>query len=1010
VRRKLARGSANLQKDLQSLDAAGRMVRNKQERAVVNAVVAAGAVLVAGFISLTVLYSEVPHTRALPGLFNFLSATWGDGLVLPVMTGLLVFASGRLPRAPRDVLAGTGAALIGASLGIATQVEWLRDPSPRLNWTLPQPHHFNLAGVYHAVFLTALCAVAAGLWTLVLLRLAWAPGRLAVCRDAVAASVLAALAGVVFVVLLVADSLPDRSQAGTATVTVAGGGVGLVLVVTALMTAARISRGQRLRRLAASRNAADEAGVSARAITAVTERYAVVLRCGAVATACIAGPAGPPHRISLRLLTAVLVALACWAVLFTTVVRRRGLPSVLAVADSVVVTAVVLLQRRLVSPALIADNTSWTLVLASSAVFISQLILRRSWTGPAIAVGVAVAYGLTQPERTAGPVILLLQAAVTRTLMWQLRRGGRSADIAVADSARVEREEQVRSQRRADELEQYRRLHDTILATLTVAASGAVGHSSVTLREQAASDLGVLASLRGLPFSTGGDVSTEVVDLAGPLAESALASDVRARFAGSAKAPQVVAEAITRSVSAALANVARYAGTGEAEVLLECRDGQIVVTIRDQGYGFDAAAVPASKRGIRESIIGRMESVGGAAEVTSRLGQGTLVRLWWPGMSAFLPAEPPVTLSDSAAVIFNARYIRGLEIATVIVVAGWQVAGAGLSLLSHFSLYTSPAIEVAAWTVQAGVIGVAAVLLLRGRLGRRVAWGLVGLDTVAGIAAVAACPTDGMLSANWAWGATVWVGVLVLLHRPLWELVTLMAVAALITFCALAVVSDLHRGPVSGYISTLYASASIQLAVVIAARALGGAAKQAAEATHTAARTATRRSIAEAVHADRQSRYRAVRENNEPLLQGLADGSLHGDDPEVQHACAVQAARLRRMFAEGDDVPNRLLHELHACADIADRRGVAVDWATAGAVPPIPETARRQLTEAAIAVLASAQARARITVISDQAGVAVGLFCDSAADAPPTPLDGEIAVTSQRDHDGLWMEAQWPAR
>lgn len=380
-----------------------------------------------------------------------------------------------------------------------------------------------------------------------------------------------------------------------------------------------------------------------------------------------------------------------------------------------------------------------------------------------------------------------------------------------------------------------------------------------------------------------------------------------------------------------------------------------------------------------------------------------------PAGAAVTPSHPAAVPAGSAAVVFNTRYIRGLEIATVIVVAGWQIAGAGLLLLSHFSLYASPGVEVAAWTVQAGVIAVGAVLLLQGRLGRYTAWGMVGVDVAAGIAAVAACPADGMLSANWAWGATVWVGVLLLLHRPLRELVVLMAIAAVITFCALAAVHGLNRRSASGYISTLYASASIQLAVVIAARALRGAARRAADAAQTAARTATRRSIAEAVHADRQARYRAVRERNEPLLEGLADGSLHADDPEIRQRCAVQAARLRRMLAESDDVPNRLLHELHACADIADRRGVAVDWATAGAVPQIPDAARRELTEAAIAVLATSPARARITVISDQAAVAVSVFCDSPADPPPTIPGGQVAITSQRDDGRLWMEARWQA-
>jgi signal transduction histidine kinase len=620
-----------MQKDSRPLHAAACVMPSKQGRAVVNAVAVAGVVLVAGFVTLAVFYSAVPHARGLPGLYHFLSATWGDGLALPVMSGALVFAIGRLPGAPHELPVTIAAGLLGACLGIATQVQWLRDDSPRLNWTLPRPHHFNVAGVYHAVFLTAMCTLTAALWTLVLLRFARVPGRLARRCDAIAASLLAAMAGLVFVVLLVLDSLPGRSRAGAATLTVTGVGVGLVLVVTAIVATVRLGRNKRRRRvMAAAQGALDDSGTSDRAVTRVAERYAVALRCGAVVTACIAGPLGPPDGVSVGLLAVVLAGLVCWAALFARIARRRGLPATLAMADAAVVLAVVLLQRHLVSSALIADGTSWTLMLASTAVFIPQLILRRPWTGPGVAVVVAFAYGLTEPVLTAGPVILLVQGAVTRTLMWLLRRGGRSADIAVAHSARAEREEQVRAERRADELEQYRRLHDTILATLTVVASGAVSRTSATLRGQAASDLKVLASLPDLPLA-GDDLPGELIDLAGPLAEIALASETRVRFSGSAaKVPRMVADAITHSVSAALANVARYVGTGEAELRLEDQGDGVTVTVRDQGCGFDPSAVPASRRGIRESIIGRMESIGGAAELASRPGEGTLVTLWWP--------------------------------------------------------------------------------------------------------------------------------------------------------------------------------------------------------------------------------------------------------------------------------------------------------------------------------------------------------------------------------------------
>jgi hypothetical protein len=89
---------------------------------------------------------------------------------------------------------------------------------------------------------------------------------------------------------------------------------------------------------------------------------------------------------------------------------------------------------------------------------------------------------------------------------------------------------------------------------------------------------------------------------------------------------------------------------------------------------------------------------------------------------------------------------------------------------------------------------------------------------------------------------------------------------------------------------------------------------------------------------------------------------------------------------------------------------VAVGWATAGTVPQIPEAARRELTEAAIAVLATTLTKARITVISDQAGVAVSVFCDSPAEPRPMVADGQIMITTQRADGGLWMEARWQAR
>ena len=48
---------------------------------------------------------------------------------------------------------------------------------------------------------------------------------------------------------------------------------------------------------------------------------------------------------------------------------------------------------------------------------------------------------------------------------------------------------------------------------------------------------------------------------------------------------------------------------------------RVSVFVRDRGAGFDPAAVPADRRGVRESIVGRMERHRGRARVESAPGR-----------------------------------------------------------------------------------------------------------------------------------------------------------------------------------------------------------------------------------------------------------------------------------------------------------------------------------------------------------------------------------------------------
>ena len=65
-------------------------------------------------------------------------------------------------------------------------------------------------------------------------------------------------------------------------------------------------------------------------------------------------------------------------------------------------------------------------------------------------------------------------------------------------------------------------------------------------------------------------------------------------------------------------------------VYAEVEADSVSVFVRDRGRGFDPERVAADRRGISESIHGRIERHGGMSNVRSSPGQGTEVSLRVP--------------------------------------------------------------------------------------------------------------------------------------------------------------------------------------------------------------------------------------------------------------------------------------------------------------------------------------------------------------------------------------------
>ena len=77
----------------------------------------------------------------------------------------------------------------------------------------------------------------------------------------------------------------------------------------------------------------------------------------------------------------------------------------------------------------------------------------------------------------------------------------------------------------------------------------------------------------------------------------------------------------------AMTNAARFSGVDRIYVLSETSIGLLRLVVRDQGTGFDPDRVSDDRRGVRESIVGRLERLGGTATIRSKVGDGTEVEL-----------------------------------------------------------------------------------------------------------------------------------------------------------------------------------------------------------------------------------------------------------------------------------------------------------------------------------------------------------------------------------------------
>ncbi len=88
--------------------------------------------------------------------------------------------------------------------------------------------------------------------------------------------------------------------------------------------------------------------------------------------------------------------------------------------------------------------------------------------------------------------------------------------------------------------------------------------------------------------------------------------------------------ALIAALREAIVNAARHADVDRIDVFVEADDAELTGFVRDTGVGFDPSTIPVDRHGINDSIVGRVQRIGGTATIESTVGSGTEVEIRIP--------------------------------------------------------------------------------------------------------------------------------------------------------------------------------------------------------------------------------------------------------------------------------------------------------------------------------------------------------------------------------------------
>jgi signal transduction histidine kinase/phage shock protein PspC (stress-responsive transcriptional regulator) len=279
-------------------------------------------------------------------------------------------------------------------------------------------------------------------------------------------------------------------------------------------------------------------------------------------------------------------------------------PAALAVFGSIVLWTRATLGRSRVAQLLSRSSTGTVRFVAGAALIV-------------LGIGLFVVVGrrsglLSNAPAAAGAAVLVMGVVIGP---WVIR---------LAREARLDRRERIRSEERAT---LAAHLHDSVLQTLALIQRTDDPRRMVSLAR--AQERELRGWLYGRPPSAGPTSVASAIEAVVEQVEGEHGVPIESVTVGDAGVDEA-AGALVAAAREGLINAARHSGTGTVSLFVEIESDAITAFIRDHGAGFDPRAVALDRRGIADSIEGRIQRVGGEVSIASAIGRGTEVRLRIP--------------------------------------------------------------------------------------------------------------------------------------------------------------------------------------------------------------------------------------------------------------------------------------------------------------------------------------------------------------------------------------------